>query len=124
MQDAFGVAARPDPVGPLGEQPQRRRQGAAAATTLLAGPDPDRAPRPFAAVPSFWSDLHGARIRSVGLPGVADETRVVEHDPAGRRAGRLVGALTVGRTARPAACRSALEERLASGTAATAPAAR
>ncbi|GGV30616.1 hypothetical protein GCM10010293_31270 [Streptomyces griseoflavus] len=84
-QDAFGVAARPDPVGPLGEQPQRRRQGAAAATTLLAGPDPDRAPRPFAAVPSFWSDPHGARIRPVGPPGVAGETRVVEHDPAGRR---------------------------------------
>ncbi|WP_258308900.1 FAD-dependent oxidoreductase [Streptomyces sp. NWU339] len=95
----------------LGHWTNAVEQGTAAAATLLTG----GAPTPFTAVPSFWSDLHGARIRSVGLPAVADETRVVEHDLANRRLevayhreGRLVGALTIGRTARLAAYRTAL----------------
>ncbi|MEU9795141.1 oxidoreductase C-terminal domain-containing protein [Streptomyces sparsogenes] len=111
------------------EQTNAVEQGTAAAATLLAGQDPPRAPRPFAAVPSFWSDLHGTRLRSVGLPSAADETRVVEHDLADRRweigyhrAGRLVGALTIGRTGRLASYRFALEERPVPLTAAKAPA--
>ncbi|MFD7702820.1 NAD(P)/FAD-dependent oxidoreductase [Streptomyces caelestis] len=117
---AGDVARVPQPLADgerlaLGHWTNAVEQGAAAAATLLAGQDPAQALRPFAAVPSFWSDLHGARIRSVGLPAVADETRVVEHDLAGRRldisyhrAGRLVGALTIGRTGRLASYRSAL----------------
>ncbi|KMS78172.1 pyridine nucleotide-disulfide oxidoreductase [Streptomyces leeuwenhoekii] len=132
---AGDVARVPQPLADgerlaLGHWTNAVEQGAAAAATLLAGRDPARAPGPFAAVPSFWSDLHGARIRSVGLPAAADETRVVEHDLAGRRleisyhrAGRLVGALTIGRTGRLASYRSVLEERLAPVTAAKAPAA-
>ncbi|MGI5404275.1 NAD(P)/FAD-dependent oxidoreductase [Streptomyces sp. CA-135486] len=98
----------------LGHWTNAVEQGTTAAHTLLA---PD-APEPFAGVPSFWSDLHGARIRSVGLPAAADEARVVEHDLAGRRlemsyhrAGRLIGALTIGRTGRLAAYRNALHEQ-------------
>ncbi|MEY7977168.1 oxidoreductase C-terminal domain-containing protein, partial [Streptomyces pilosus] len=94
-----------------GPWPTAGAPGAAAAATLLA----TGTPAPFTTVPSFWSDLHGARIRSVGLPAVADEARIVEHDLAGRhlevayhRQGRLVGALTIGRTARLAAYRTAL----------------
>ncbi|WP_240957978.1 NAD(P)/FAD-dependent oxidoreductase [Streptomyces chilikensis] len=124
---AGDVARVPQPLADgerltLGHWTNAVEQGEAAAATLLAGRDPARAPGPFAAVPSFWSDLHGVRIRSVGLPAAADETRVVEHDLAGRRleisyhrAGRLVGALTVGRTGRLAAYRSALRERLSDG---------
>ncbi|MFE5208579.1 NAD(P)/FAD-dependent oxidoreductase [Streptomyces sp. NPDC056600] len=86
-------------------------QGAAAASTLLHG----EAAGPYDTVPSFWTDLHGVRLRSVGLPSLADEVRVVEHDPAGRRLeiayhrrGRPVGALTAGRTSRLAAYRAEL----------------
>ncbi|MFF8584420.1 NAD(P)/FAD-dependent oxidoreductase [Streptomyces althioticus] len=125
---AGDVARVPQPLAggermALGHWTNAVEQGAAAAATLLAGQDPDRTLAPFRAVPSFWSDLHGARIRSVGLPGAADGTRVVEHDLTGRRLeiayhreGRLVGALTVGRTGRLASYRHALEEHLASGT--------
>ncbi|MGW4380273.1 NAD(P)/FAD-dependent oxidoreductase [Kitasatospora sp. NPDC004531] len=117
---AGDVARVPQPLADgepmaLGHWTNAADQGEAAAATLLAGPV-----RPFAAVPSFWSDLHGARIRSVGLPSVADEARVVEHDLAGRkleisyhRAGRPVGALTIGRTGRLAGYRAALAERSA-----------
>ncbi|NJQ01636.1 NAD(P)/FAD-dependent oxidoreductase [Streptomyces zingiberis] len=124
---AGDVARAPQPLADgarlaLGHWTNAVEQGAAAAATLLA----TGAPPPFTAVPSFWSDLHGARIRSVGLPSAADETRVVEHDRAGgrleiayHRQGRLVGALTVGRTARLAAYRAELE---ASGTTAREPA--
>ncbi|WP_415950095.1 NAD(P)/FAD-dependent oxidoreductase [Streptomyces sp. KLOTTS4A1] len=97
----------------LGHWTNAVEQAAAAAANLLA----PRTPEVFAGVPSFWSDLYGARIRSVGLPAAADEARILEHDLPGRRlevsyhrAGRLVGALTVGRTARLGAYRSALQE--------------
>ncbi|MER5476125.1 FAD-dependent oxidoreductase [Streptomyces sp. NPDC002734] len=86
-------------------------QGAAAASTLLLG----ETAGPYEAVPSFWADLHGARFRSVGLPSLADEVEVLEHDVARRRLeiayhreGRLVGALTAGRTSRLAAYRAEL----------------
>ncbi|MFD3685705.1 FAD-dependent oxidoreductase [Nocardiopsis sp. NPDC058631] len=69
------------------------------------------------AVPSFWSDQFGLRLRSVGLPRLADRAEVHDHDPArGRlevsyhRGGRLVGALTANRTSRLAAYRDRLRE--------------
>ncbi|WP_236240897.1 hypothetical protein [Streptomyces sp. CC228A] len=56
----------------------------------------------------------------MGLPAAADEARIVEHDLPGRRlevsyhrSGRLVGALTIGRTARLAFYRSTLQEMTA-----------
>ncbi|OII68872.1 FAD-dependent oxidoreductase [Streptomyces sp. CC77] len=100
----------------LGHWTNAVEQGAAAAATLLAAEEAE----PYTGVPSFWSDLYGARIRSVGLPAAADEARIVEHDLPGRRlevsyhrSGRLVGALTIGRTARLAFYRSTLQEMTA-----------
>lgn len=98
----------------LGHWTDAVEQSATAAHTLLN----PAAPRPYTGIPSFWSDLHGVRIRSVGLPAAADEARVVESDFAARRleiayrrGGRLVGALTIGRTSRLAAYRDALLQR-------------
>ena len=45
-----------------------------AAANLLAGPDSGV---PLTAVPGFGTTIHGARIRSVGFPQVADRSRVV-----------------------------------------------
>ncbi|GAA3039954.1 FAD-dependent oxidoreductase [Kitasatospora albolonga] len=99
----------------LGHWTNAVEQAAAAARTLLH----PGAPEPFTGVPSFWSDLHGVKVRSVGLPAFADEVRVVEHDLPGRRlevsyhrAGALVGALTVNRVGRLAGYRRELEEVL------------
>ncbi|MER6995702.1 FAD-dependent oxidoreductase [Streptomyces sp. NPDC000410] len=99
----------------LGHWTNAVEQAATAARNLLR---PQR-PEWFTGVPSFWSDLHGAKIRSVGLPSAADEAEVVEYDLPGRRleigyrrAGRLVGALTIGRTSRLAAYRLELQEPL------------
>jgi NADPH-dependent 2,4-dienoyl-CoA reductase/sulfur reductase-like enzyme len=130
---AGDVARVPQPLADgeslvLGHWTNAVEQGTAAAGTLLAEQGRGETLEPLAAVPSFWSDLHGARIRSVGLPVASDEARIVEYDLASRRleisyhrAGRLVGALTIGRTGRLAAYRRALEERLAPVTTAKAP---
>ncbi|MBF8184314.1 FAD-dependent oxidoreductase [Nonomuraea sp. K274] len=74
-------------------------QAATAARRLLHGP----AAAPCSPIPSFWSDQFGIRLQGVGLPALADETRLVEGDPASgrfvaeyRRAGALVGAVTGG----------------------------
>lgn len=95
----------------LGHWTNAVEQARAAARTLLAPHGPDA----FRGVPSFWSDLHGARFRSVGLPALADTEEVRENDLAGRRLeiayhrnGALVGALTAGRTGRLARYREAL----------------
>ncbi|MFD6325496.1 NAD(P)/FAD-dependent oxidoreductase [Streptomyces sp. NPDC058442] len=95
----------------LGHWTNAVEQAQAAARTLLAPHGPDV----FRGVPSFWSDLHGARFRSVGLPALADTEEVRENDLAGRRLeiayhrnGALVGALTAGRTGRLARYREAL----------------
>ncbi|MFF6783710.1 FAD-dependent oxidoreductase [Streptomyces sp. NPDC012510] len=95
----------------LGHWTNAVEHAATAAHTLLN----PAAPRPYEGVPTFWSDLHAVKIRSVGLPAAADEARVVEYDLAARRldiayhrAGRLIGALTIGRTSRLAAYRNAL----------------
>ncbi|MCY0939862.1 NAD(P)/FAD-dependent oxidoreductase [Streptomyces antarcticus] len=97
----------------LGHWTNAVEQAASAAHTLL---HPDE-PEPFSGIPSFWSDLHGARIRSVGLPGLADEARIAEHELVGERRlevsyhkeGHLIGALTIGRTRRLAAYQRELQ---------------
>ncbi len=73
-------------------------QATAAADRLLTGGG-----RPFAPVPSFWSDQYGVRLQGVGLTGRADEVAVIDGDPSGdqfvaeyRRAGQLVGAISAG----------------------------
>ncbi|MER5770805.1 NAD(P)/FAD-dependent oxidoreductase [Streptomyces sp. NPDC001985] len=95
----------------LGHWTNAAEQGEAAARTLL---QPER-PQPFDSIPSFWSDLHGTRLRSVGLPALADTTEVLELDEGARRLeiayhrhGRLIGALTIGRTSRLAGYRERL----------------
>lgn len=89
-------------------------QAQAAAVTLLTGDEPG----PLQPVPSFWSDLHGTQLRSVGLPALGTP-EVVEHDATRRRLvvsyhrrGELVGALTANRTSRLAAYHARLADRL------------
>jgi NADPH-dependent 2,4-dienoyl-CoA reductase/sulfur reductase-like enzyme len=74
-------------------------QGMAAARSLLQGDDA----APYAGVPSFWSDQHGVRIQSVGLPALGEECVIVDGSVAGRdllavygREGRTVGAVALG----------------------------
>ncbi|OPC77146.1 FAD-dependent oxidoreductase [Embleya scabrispora] len=117
---AGDVVSRPHPLTGgtpirLGHWNNAAEQAAAAAYNLL---HPAR-PRPFAGVPSFWCDLHGVTLRAVGLPAIADEVRVAENALYTRkleityaRAGRLVGALTVGRNGRLAGHRRVLAESL------------
>lgn len=123
MTAAGDVARWPHPLDQgrllsLGHWTNATDQADAAAHALL---DPDGA-RPYAPVPSFWTDLHGVQIRSVGLPHLADTDTRVEHDPDRRRlvvthhrAGELVGALTANRTSRLAAYRDELRQRLDPG---------
>ncbi|MEV0820594.1 NAD(P)/FAD-dependent oxidoreductase [Nonomuraea rubra] len=71
-------------------------QGAHAARSLLG------AAAPPGAVPSFWCDLYGHRLRSVGVTGTGYRPRLVHLEPDGRflaeyqRDGRVVGAVTAG----------------------------
>lgn len=51
-----------------------------AAATLAAGCTEEHR-----ALPSFWSDQHGARIRGIGLPGLADSTTVIDGSVADGR---------------------------------------
>ncbi|GAA0313923.1 FAD-dependent oxidoreductase [Actinoallomurus spadix] len=99
----------------LGHWTNAVEQAATAAHNLLHPHDA----RPYTGVPSFWSDLYGAKIRSIGLPALADEVRVAESDPAARRLeaaylrdGRLIGAVTVNRVARLAPYRRELHAGL------------
>jgi len=115
---AGDVARVPQPLAggaapALGHWSGAVEQGVAAARTLLLG---EVAPV-FDEVPSFWSDVHGVRLRSVGLPGLGDTVKVHECDRGARRLevsyhldGRLIGALTIGRTSRLAPYRRALAE--------------
>jgi NADPH-dependent 2,4-dienoyl-CoA reductase/sulfur reductase-like enzyme len=74
-----------------------------AGPALVAG-NAGRAldPRPFAPVPSFWSDQFGLRIQSFGMLEDADQVEVLEGDLSGefvagyRRAGRLWGVAGIG----------------------------
>jgi NADPH-dependent 2,4-dienoyl-CoA reductase/sulfur reductase-like enzyme len=74
-----------------------------AAPALVAALRGAEVPVADAPLPSFWTDLFGLRIQGVGNPGRADETEVLEGDPARpsdgvalayRRSGRLVGVVT------------------------------
>ena len=95
-------------------------QGQAAARTLLAGD----AAEPFKTVPTFWSEVHGHKIRSAGLPHLADEAYVVEGSlDDGRfaavygRGGTLIGAVTVNMNRKLAGYQRLIEEGEAVGTA-------
>jgi 3-phenylpropionate/trans-cinnamate dioxygenase ferredoxin reductase subunit len=75
-------------------------QGMWAARTLLHGAGVAGS---FRTLPSFWSDQHGVRIQSIGLPGLGKESVLVEGSidedcftVLYARDGRVVGALTVG----------------------------
>ncbi|MTE18802.1 NAD(P)/FAD-dependent oxidoreductase [Streptomyces sp. TRM43335] len=119
---AVGDASRrPHPLAPgtlhLGHWSAAVEHSALAARVLLRREADGAPPEPPATVPSFWSDLHGVRIRSLGLPHLADEARTVEYDPPGRRlvvsyhrAGEPVGVLAVNRAGRLAAHRPLLVE--------------
>ncbi|WP_031508452.1 NAD(P)/FAD-dependent oxidoreductase [Streptomyces megasporus] len=119
------VSRRPHPLadGPadgtlhLGHWSAAVEHSALAARVLLHPAGDGDLPEPPVTVPSFWSDLHGVRIRSLGLPHLADEARTVEHDLPGRRLeisyhrdGEPIGALTVDRARRLAAYRPLLVE--------------
>lgn len=54
------------------------RQGAAAARTLLAGPDNAQ---PYDDVPYFWSDQYDVKVQMLGVPTDYDAVQVVEGDP-------------------------------------------
>ncbi len=56
------------------------RQGAAAARTLLAGPDRAEA---FDGVPYFWSDQYDVKVQMLGSPTDYDAVEIVEGDPDG-----------------------------------------
>ncbi|GAB3649186.1 NAD(P)/FAD-dependent oxidoreductase [Glycomyces tarimensis] len=98
---AGDVAARPHPLFPgrrlrIEHYANAAEQGARAARALL---DPGQVP---ALVPSFWSDLDGVRLQSIGFTGAEYEVRLVEREPDHRfvaeyrHAGRLVGAAVAG----------------------------
>lgn len=72
---------------------------AAAARTLLAGPDAE----PFDALPSFWSDQCGIRVQGVGLTGRGVDADIVvgslddaKFTAVYRAGGRRVGAVAFG----------------------------
>lgn len=97
-------------------------QARAAAQTLLAGSRGGA--QSFAATPTFWSDLHGLKPRSAGLPHLADEAYVVEGATEERRfvavygrAGVLVGALAVDMSRRLRVYRALIEQRATIGDA-------
>jgi len=62
--------------------------GQAAADSLLTGQTNAKA---FTPVPRFWSEQHGAKIQSVGMPGLGHELRIVEGTPG---KGSFVAAFT------------------------------
>jgi len=78
-----------------------RRAGAVLAAAL-AGDVTTAAAVPFAPMPSFWSNQFDIKLQAYGLPGLADDIRILEGDLTGEvavgyfRAGRLVGVVGVG----------------------------
>jgi NADPH-dependent 2,4-dienoyl-CoA reductase/sulfur reductase-like enzyme len=74
------------------------RQGAAAARTLLAGPDHAE---PYNEVPYFWSDQYHVKLQTLGVTTDYDDFSIVEGDPrrwefvaAYGRAGRTIAVLS------------------------------
>ena len=90
------------------------RQGAAAARTLLAGPEHAEA---FDEVPYFWSDQYDVKLQMLGLPTDYDAVEIIEGSPDGwefvgayGRGGRTIAVLgTV--PGRVHAYREAIEKR-------------
>jgi hypothetical protein len=90
------------------------RQGAAAARSLLAGPDRAEA---FDEVPYFWSDQYDVKLQMLGVPTDYDAVEIVEGDPdasgfvaAYGRGGRTIAVLgTI--SGRVYAYRDAIEKR-------------
>jgi 3-phenylpropionate/trans-cinnamate dioxygenase ferredoxin reductase subunit len=75
-------------------------QGMWAARTLLHGGE---TAGDFRTLPSFWSDQHGVRIQSIGLPALGTDSVVVDGSPdedrfvvVYARDARVVGAVCVG----------------------------
>jgi NADPH-dependent 2,4-dienoyl-CoA reductase/sulfur reductase-like enzyme len=62
-------------------------QGAAAAASLLAGPENAV---PFAEVPYFWSDQFGIKLQFVGWSDPDDEVTVIAGDPDEKRFAAIV----------------------------------
>ena len=96
----------------IGHWTNAAEQARLAARNLL------REPEPFAAVPSFWSDLHGIKLRSVGLPELADDCELLEGAFADRsfltayaRRGVLVGAVAADLNRRLPPYRRLIEQR-------------
>lgn len=122
---AGDVARWPHPVFDdeliaVGHWSNAAEQGRAAARTLLQ----PQAAEPFAELPAFWSEIHGDRIRSAGLPALADEAYVLEGSLEdhrliagyGRR-GTLVGAVSIGMHRRLRTYAQLIAERESVGTA-------
>lgn len=90
------------------------RQGAAAARTLLVGPDRAKA---YDEVPYFWSDQYHVKLQMLGVPTGYDALEVIEGDPdawefvaAYGRGGRTIAVLgTI--TGRVYAYRDAIAKR-------------
>lgn len=110
------------PLAGLGGGPRRFEHwghavdtAAHAATSLLAGLDGQRHPDPLRVVPAFWSEQHGTRLQSFGVPaaGLAD-VRLLEGDLTDQAAlgyhdeQGLVGVILVGLTARMMELREAV----------------
>lgn len=122
------LARLPHPFAPgvltLGHWSNATEQAAAAARTLRHGPG---AP-PYVPVPSFWADLHGRKLRSVGMPSLATASAVTETHGNGTPAvvrfwvgDDLVGGVTIDRTSRLAGLRAELQHRLVPRTEALLP---
>lgn len=90
------------------------RQGAAAARTLLAGP---QGAEPHDEVPYFWSDQYDVKLQMLGVPTDYDSVEIVEGDPSSGefvaaygRGGHTIAVLgTI--TGRVYAYREAIEKR-------------
>ena len=55
------------------------RHAGARLAEFLTGTEPRS--EPCTPLPSFWSDQYDVRLQSFGMPGIADEVRVIEGDP-------------------------------------------
>jgi NADPH-dependent 2,4-dienoyl-CoA reductase/sulfur reductase-like enzyme len=99
---AGDIAAWPHPLAPgapvrIEHWTNAAEQGTHAGRNAVAAPE-DR--RPYAAVPSFWSDQYDVKIQAVGFPRLAERMRICEQAPdgerfvaIGERDGRVVAAL-------------------------------
>jgi hypothetical protein len=78
-----------------------KRAGAVLGAWLGEGFE-DAVATPFTPMPSFWSNQFDIKLQAYGLPGLADEERILEGELGGDvamgyfRAGKLVGVVGVG----------------------------